>query len=170
MSRDKEHLVDIITAIKLTAIRAAMRYIVDRRCELSLRPQGSNRQDWGILRLLHSTCVTFAMTDLNETVLRYSALRCIFQYTQGLDAKTLAENIEKQDAILRRITIIGEATKRLSKEFRNQHSAIPWKEMAGMRDVITHDYDEVDMDEVWKVISINLPELLNYIEPLVASD
>ncbi|MBP0014057.1 MAG: DUF86 domain-containing protein [Roseofilum sp. SBFL] len=110
------------------------------------------------------------MTDLNETVLRYSALRCIFQYTQGLDAKTLAENIEKQDAILRRITIIGEATKRLSKEFRNQHSAIPWKEMAGMRDVITHDYDEVDMDEVWKVISINLPELLNYIEPLVASD
>jgi len=55
MSRDKEHLVDIITAIKLTAIRAAMRYIVDRRCELSLRPQASNRQDWGILRLLHST-------------------------------------------------------------------------------------------------------------------
>jgi len=42
-----------------------------------LRPQGSNRQDWGILRLLHSTCVTFAMTDLNETVLRYSAKRCI---------------------------------------------------------------------------------------------
>lgn len=111
MSRDKEHLLDIITAIKL-----------------------------------------------------------IFQYTQGLDAKSLAENIEKQDAILRRITIIGEATKRLSKEFRNQHPSIPWKEMAGMRDVIMHDYDEVDLDEVWKVVSINLPELLNYIEPLVVSD
>jgi uncharacterized protein with HEPN domain len=41
-----------------------------------------------------------------------------------------------------------EATKRLSKEFRGQHPTIPWKEIAGMHDVITHDYDEVDFDEV----------------------
>jgi uncharacterized protein with HEPN domain len=69
---------------------------------------------------------------------------------------------------LRRITIIGEATKRLSKEFREQHPTIPWKEIAGMRDVITHDYDEVDLDEVWTVINENLPQLLSYIEPLVS--
>jgi uncharacterized protein with HEPN domain len=68
---------------------------------------------------------------------------------------------------LRRITIIGEATKRLSKDFREQHSTIPWKEIAGMRDVITHDYNEVDLDEVWTAINENLPQLLDYIEPLV---
>lgn len=79
----------------------------------------------------------------------------------------LSHNIEKQDAILRRITIIGEATKRLSKEFRTQHPSIPWKAIAGMRDVITHDYDEVDLDEIWTVINEDLPKLFNYIKTLV---
>ncbi|MDJ1168189.1 MULTISPECIES: HepT-like ribonuclease domain-containing protein [Roseofilum] len=99
-----------------------------------------------------------------------TAIQLIFQYTQGIDSQSLSSNLEKQDAILRRITIIGEATKRLSKEFRQLHSSIPWKEIAGMRDVITHDYDEVDIDEVWKVVSENLPQLLSYIEPLVSND
>jgi len=44
--------------------------------------------------------------------------------------------------------IIGEATKRLSTEFRQQHSSIPWKQIAGMRDIITHNYDNVDLEEV----------------------
>lgn len=94
------------------------------------------------------------------------AIKLILRYVEGVDFDSLAANIEKQDAILRRITIIGEATKRLSKEFRGQHPTIPWKEIAGMRDVITHDYDEVDLDEVWTVINENLPQLLAYIEPL----
>lgn len=98
------------------------------------------------------------------------AIKLIFQYVEGTDLKTLAANIEKQDAILRRITIIGEATKRLSQDFRNQHPSVPWKKIAGMRDVITHEYNEVDLDEVWTVINENLPQLLKYIEPLVLSE
>jgi uncharacterized protein with HEPN domain len=94
------------------------------------------------------------------------AIKLILHYVEGVDFASLAANIEKQDAILRRITIIGEATKRLSKDFREQHPTIPWKEIAGMRDVIIHDYDEVDLDEVWTVINENLPQLLAYIEPL----
>ncbi|MGL5083905.1 MAG: HepT-like ribonuclease domain-containing protein [Microcoleaceae cyanobacterium] len=96
------------------------------------------------------------------------AIKLILRYVEAVNFANLAANIEKQDAILRRITIIGEATKRLSKDFREQHPTIPWKEIAGMRDVITHDYDEVDLDEVWTVINENLPQLLNYIEPLVS--
>lgn len=96
------------------------------------------------------------------------AIKLILRYVEGVDFASLTVKIEKQDAILRRITIIGEATKRLSKEFREQHPTIPWKEIAGMRDVITHDYDEVDLDEVWTVINENLPQLLSYIEPLVS--
>ena len=99
-----------------------------------------------------------------------SAIKLIAQYTEGITLATFAANIEKQDAILRRITIIGEATKRLTKDFRNQHPSIPWKEIAGMRDVITHDYNEVDLDEIWTVISENLPPLLTYIEPLVTPE
>jgi uncharacterized protein with HEPN domain len=67
---------------------------------------------------------------------------------------------------LRRITIIGEVTKRLSLEFRQKHSDIPWKKIAGMRDVITHDYDEIDLTEIWTVITENIPELLKYLENL----
>jgi uncharacterized protein with HEPN domain len=95
------------------------------------------------------------------------AIKLILQYAEGLDFDGLANNVEKQDAILRRISIIGEATKRLADDFRAQHAEVPWKEMAGMRDVIIHDYDEVDLDEVWTVIRENLPQLLAYIEPLV---
>jgi uncharacterized protein with HEPN domain len=94
------------------------------------------------------------------------AIKLILRYVEAVDFDDLAANIEKQDAILRRITIIGEATKRLSKDFRGQHPTISWKEIAGMRDVITHDYDEVDLDEVWTVINENLPQLLAYIESL----
>ncbi|MBJ7901000.1 MAG: DUF86 domain-containing protein [Cyanobacteria bacterium RI_101] len=96
------------------------------------------------------------------------AIKLILHYIEGVDFERLAANIEKQDAILRRITIIGEATKRLSKDFRAQHPTIPWKEIAGMRDIITHDYNEVDLQEVWTVVNENLPDLLNYIEPLIA--
>jgi uncharacterized protein with HEPN domain len=105
-----------------------------------------------------------ALVDIAE------AAKLILRYVEGVEEDALATNIEKQDAILRRITIIGEATKRLSKDFREKHPTIPWKEIAGIRDVIIHDYDEVDLDEIWAVISENVPELLTYIEPLILSD
>ena len=105
--------------------------------------------------------------DLEALVDILDAIQLIQTYVKEVDQATLAKNIEKQDAILRRITIIGEATKRLTQTFRDQHPSIPWKQMAGMRDVITHDYDEIDLDEVWSVVQDNLPQLLNYIQPLV---
>ena len=105
--------------------------------------------------------------DLAALVDILDAINLINQYIEGIDRYAFEENIEKQDAILRRITIIEEATKRLTKEFRSQHPSIPWKKIAGMRDVLSHDYDEVDLDEVWGVISQNLPKLARYIQPLI---
>jgi len=54
----------------------------------------------------------------------------------------------RHSAIVRQIEIIGEATKRLSEDFRNSHPEIPWRSMAGMRDVVIHGYDHVDLEEV----------------------
>lgn len=105
--------------------------------------------------------------DLETLVDIFTSIRLILQYMEGVELANFVSNTEKQDAVLRRITIIGEATKRLSNKFREKHSAVPWKEIAGMRDVITHDYDEVDYDEVWAVIQNDLPTLLAYIQPLV---
>jgi len=108
--------------------------------------------------------------DLEALIDVIEAIELIFQYVEGVSPDLLATNIEKQDAILRRIAIIGEATKRLSPAFKEQHPDIPWKQIAGMRDILTHHYDEVDFDEVWTVINENLPQLLKYIKPLIATE
>ncbi|MCP9831962.1 DUF86 domain-containing protein [Synechococcus sp. HJ21-Hayes] len=54
-----------------------------------------------------------------------------------------------QDALIRCIEVLGEAVKRLSPELREQNSDLPWRGMAGMRDLLIHAYDRVDLDEVW---------------------
>ncbi len=72
-----------------------------------------------------------------------------------------------QSAVLHQILIIGEATKRVSSEFREQHPDIPWKLMAGMCDVVIHAYDSVDLSQVWKTATVEVPDLLGSIQPLL---
>jgi len=72
-----------------------------------------------------------------------------------------------QDAVIRNFEIIGEATKRLSTQVRQQHPEVPWRVMAGFRDVLIHEYEGVDVDEVWNVILRDLPELKMQIETLL---
>ena len=88
-------------------------------------------------------------------------------YAQGIERYHLQEDDEKQAAILYRLIIIGEATKRLSDEFREQYPVIPWRQMAGLRDVVIHDYDELDFDILWNIIHINLPDILPEIQAIL---
>jgi uncharacterized protein with HEPN domain len=69
-----------------------------------------------------------------------NAIQQTLLYAQDIDRNNLQEDDEKQSAILYRLIILGEATKRLSNEFREQHPKIPWRQMAGLRDVVIHDY------------------------------
>ena len=96
-----------------------------------------------------------------------NAIRRILRYTNGIDKLQLELNDEKLSAILYQITIIGEATKRISQDFRSQHPARPWREMAGMRDVIVHEYDQLDLEIVWDVIANKLPELASLFDSLL---
>jgi uncharacterized protein with HEPN domain len=96
-----------------------------------------------------------------------TAIRRILRYTEGISRNDLENNDEKISAVLYQITILGEATKRLSLPFRQQHPEIPWREMAGMRDVIVHEYDQLDFEIIWDVIHNKLPALLPLIDPLL---
>ncbi len=64
-----------------------------------------------------------------------------------------------QDGVIRNLKIIGEATKRISQDLREQHTDIPWRQMAGLRDVLIHDYMGVDLGTVWNVVYRELPKV-----------
>ena len=83
----------------------------------------------------------------------------IESFTKGISRFDFDRNVMIQDAIIRHIEIIGEATKKISNEFSQIHKEIPWSEMAGMRNKLIHDYMDVDLDVVWKTIEVDLPLL-----------
>lgn len=72
-----------------------------------------------------------------------------------------------QSAVLHQLTILGEAVKRLSSAFRDQHPILPWSLMAGMRDHLIHGYDAVDLEEVWNTTTRDIPDVLTRITPLL---
>ena len=72
-----------------------------------------------------------------------------------------------QDAVIRNFEVIGEATKRLSPEFKAKYPEVPWRRIAGLRDVLIHDYLRVDLDEVWGIIDNDLPNLKTGIHKII---
>jgi uncharacterized protein with HEPN domain len=93
----------------------------------------------------------------------------ILRLTTNMTKAEFHNDERTQLAILYEITILGEVVKRLSTEFRQQHTTIEWRRIAGMRDRLVHDYDQVNLDLVWVVVKNNIPELLAYITPLLPS-
>jgi uncharacterized protein with HEPN domain len=88
----------------------------------------------------------------------------IQEYTRNLTAYDFNHSELIQDAVIRNIEIIGEATKKISKDLKSQNREIPWKEMSGMRDKLIHDYFGVDVDVVWKTVNEDIPYLKSLIE------
>ncbi|PZV12593.1 MAG: DUF86 domain-containing protein [Leptolyngbya sp.] len=101
------------------------------------------------------------LLDIQERIQR------IESYTQeGLD--TFLESEMIQDAVIRNFEVIGEATKRLSQDFKQSHPQIQWQQIAGLRDVLIHDYVRVNLTRVWGIIEDYLPSFKGQIENLLS--
>ncbi|HEX9504217.1 MAG TPA: DUF86 domain-containing protein [Patescibacteria group bacterium] len=87
------------------------------------------------------------------------SINLIESYTANLNKEDFFHSEEKQDAVVRRLGIIGEAVKNLPEDFKAQHKDVPWSKAAGMRNIIIHEYFDVDVDITWKVLKEHLPEL-----------
>jgi uncharacterized protein with HEPN domain len=74
-----------------------------------------------------------------------------------------------QDAVIRQLEIMGEATKRLSQDLRRRHPNIPWKRIAGLRDVLIHDYFGVDLNMVWQITQIYLSKFKSEVEDMLVA-
>ena len=87
------------------------------------------------------------------------SIELIEVYGNQLNCEQFKKDQVLQDAIIRRLEIIGEATKNIPSFFRIEHSHIPWKQMAGIRDILIHEYFDVDLDLTWQVVQKELPAL-----------
>ncbi len=89
------------------------------------------------------------------------------EFTRGMSYDTFIVDKRTTNAVIRSLEVLGEATKHIPAGFRNKHPDVPWNKMAGMRDVLIHDYMGVDLKTVWKVARERLPEIKPFIETLV---
>lgn len=91
----------------------------------------------------------------------------IEKYTYGMSKEEFLRASQVQDAVIRRLEIIGEATKNIPEDFRNKHPEIPWKQIAGMRDILIHGYFGVNLERVWMVVERDLPDLKTEISKIL---
>jgi len=96
------------------------------------------------------------------------AARLIASYLKDASQPDFHANREKQDAVIRRIEIIGEATAHLTETTRQAIPELPFRKMRGMRNIVAHDYGNVDLKIVWEVGVVYIPEILTILEKFFA--
>jgi len=104
--------------------------------------------------------VNLYIDDIQESIEK------IEEYTEGITLEEFLKNTQIQDAVLRRLEIIGEAVRNLPDDFKKKHSGIPWNMISGMRNIVAHEYFGVNVKRVWKTIEKDIPELKNKIKNL----
>jgi len=100
------------------------------------------------------------LSDIHEALERITA------YIAGMNYESFVDDVKTQDAVIRNLEILGEATKNLSPELRAKNPAIPWRSMAAARDRLIHDYFGTNIDIVWQIATVELPQVSQQLETL----
>ena len=99
------------------------------------------------------------------------AVRAIEEFTAGLTLESfLAPGRDHEIvrlAVERKLEILSEAARRISEGFRRAHPELPWREMIGLRNMISHEYHKVDFAEIYRIVQGHIPRLRSFLEPLV---
>jgi uncharacterized protein with HEPN domain len=96
--------------------------------------------------------------------------RTAIEYMRGKDWDSFSEDILLQDAVVRRLEIIGEAAGRVSSETQEKHSYLPWHDMRGTRNKIIHEYDSIRLDVIWDIVHKDLPDLVKELEKIISPE
>ncbi|MCX5977666.1 MAG: DUF86 domain-containing protein [Coprothermobacterota bacterium] len=98
------------------------------------------------------------------------AAKLAVSYLENVGEERFLRDTQRQDSVIRRIEIIGEAARRISPKMREACPDIPWDAMIGMRNLMIHDYDDVDLQVVWRTVQHDLPSLIVRLEPLLPAE
>ncbi len=99
--------------------------------------------------------------------IRDAILRIINEYAVNKTYLDIEKNHMLQDAIIRQVMIIGEASKNVPDDLKTEYASIPWKKIAGSRDKMTHDYADIQLEIVWHIVTKELPELKKAVDEYI---
>ncbi|MCI0449459.1 MAG: DUF86 domain-containing protein [Chlorobi bacterium] len=89
-------------------------------------------------------------------------------HLEGKEFSNYESDIKTQDAVIRRLEMIGEAANRVSEETQKTYKDLPWQKMKSMRNFLIHEYDDIDLKIVWDTVYKNLPDLISELEKIVS--
>ena len=105
--------------------------------------------------------------DIEYLIDILEAARLAIGYVAGQSKGDFLENTQCQDAVIRRLEVVGEAARRISEQMRATYPQLPWNAMIGMRNVMIHEYDDIDLSIVWDTVQVDLPTLVARLEEIV---
>lgn len=92
--------------------------------------------------------------------------RNVLEFTKGLDEQGFAADAVVPSAVLHQLTLIGEAVRRVSRPTRLAYPDVPWVRVSNMRNILVHDYDDIDLPRIWMVVTRDIPALIAVLGPI----